>query len=140
MKSTQDASYMMLEIWGRHSTEPVDHGIRHMWDSEYYTFQVESEEASLRSTRHTMNLVQELANGEDSSWRNEKPEMIEGEFVPWFSIIISVSDTHKKISKYAIDYRKWDSCPLNVIDAGMGIYRQIKRNIKAAVKARRARA
>lgn len=134
-----DKSYVMLEIWGRHETEKVEGGTRHMWYSEYYTFCDSSEGSSLRDEQHTRELVDSLI-GKSSAWKNYKPEKIDGEFVPWFRICVIVSDTRKKVSKYAIDYEKCDSCPLEVISSGMDIYRSIKRTVKKAIKAKRAKA
>lgn len=34
--------------------------------------------------------------------------------------------------RYTCDYRRHDGCPLNVIDAGMDVYREFKRAIRRA--------
>jgi hypothetical protein len=91
------------------------------------------DDTQVRDDRHVDELVESLL-GKSSIWQGVTPEKIEGLFVPWFSVIIGVSDTRKKKSHYVVDYRSWPGAPLNIIDQGMGIYHMVKRNLKRAIK------
>ncbi len=53
-----------------------------------------------------------------------------------FEVWLDVSDTRRDETAYSCDYRRYDGCPLNVIDAGMDVYRSIKRAVRMARAAR----
>lgn len=136
--SNVKSSFFFVEIWGRQKSVPVVGGRRVYWNAEYYTFKdVTEEDTSLRDDRHCDELVECLID-KSSAWRNEKPVAKEG-FVPWFSIVIGVSQTRKNISHYTVDFSKAKGCPLEVIGIGMDIYRLIKRNIRNAIISGRAK-
>lgn len=124
---------LMLEIWGKRKSAPIEGGKRVYWNAEYYTFAMEGDDDSNTSIRDENQVREIISSLVDGSWRNEKPERAEG-FIPWFTIVVKVSDTRKNVSTYTIDFHKWNNCPFEAISEGMRIYKGIKRNIKKSAK------
>jgi hypothetical protein len=122
----------LIEIWGRRYSERIPGGVLYYWDAEYYTYKHVPDDATVRDERHTDEVIETLL-GKSSQWRNETP-VVADDFVPWFTVALSISDTRRSKSHYAIDYHKHANCPLGIITLGMDIYRLIKRNIKRAKK------
>lgn len=127
-----------IEIWGRQKTEKVSpFATLYYWDAEYYTWYLSGEDAALRDERHVEELVESLLS-KSSLWRNEQPIETTG-FAPWFTVTLGVSGTRRAVSHYSIDYHAHNGCPLAIRSLGMDIYRLVKRNIKKAIKAGRAK-
>lgn len=126
-----DVSKCVLTIWGRRKQERIQQGTRIYWDAEYYTYTKATEDSSVRDEQHARDVMKTLV-GKSSSWKNEEPVAQEG-FSPWFTIVISISNTRRRTSHYSVDYMSHASSPLGVRGVGMEIYRTIKRNIKRSV-------
>ena len=87
-------------------------------------------DGSLRDNNHVREIVREFARGNEGAVSTRPPA--DGERV-LFEVVLHVMDTRRGTSSYfGCDYRQVQPCPHCVAEAGMDIYRQIKRLLRRA--------
>lgn len=94
-------------------------------------------EGSVRDENHVRDIVACFAKGNEGAVVCAAPGP--GERV-LFEITLGVSRTRRGGSRYSNwDYRQVQPCPQNVAEAGMDLFRLIKRNLRRTARAAGAR-
>ena len=89
---------------------------------------------TVRDANHAMDLARELAVGPHTVNGRPPTPCEDGDYQPLFLIWLSVTNTHARTSRYALDRHRFPGCPARVSERAMELYRELQSMIDAGVE------